>query len=155
MERVKYEIRPLKENEWEMAMQLVWDTFLIYEAPEFTKEGVGRFHDFIHDPRLKGMFINGDYSVYAALNDNTIIGVLGTRGQHISLLFVEPEYHHQGIATALLNKVFTDVRALGCNKMSVNASPYAVSFYKKRGFVKVSSEIARDGIRITPMKIDF
>lgn len=155
MEKVVYEIRPLKEKEWEMAMQLVWDTFLVYEAPETSKEGIRKFRDFIRDPRLKDMFKAGDYKVSGAFYENAIIGVLGTRGQHISLLFVEPRFHHQGIATDLLSREFAVMKSLGCTKMSVNASSYAVPFYKKKGFVKVSSEIANEGIRITPMKIDF
>lgn len=155
MGKVEYNIRPLHESEWEIAMQLVWDTFLIYEAPEYTKEGIKQFQDFIRDPRLKEMFKNGEYKVYGAFMQNTVIGVLGTRGQHISLLFVEPEYHHQGIATSLLKMYFDSMRALGCDKMSVNASPFAVPFYKKLGFVKVTSEVSKDGIRFTPMKIDF
>lgn len=155
MEKLKYNIRPILENEWEMAMQLVWDTFLIYEAPEYSKEGIKQFQDFIRDPRLKEMFKNNDYQVYGAFLQNTVIGVLGVRGEHISLLFVEPKYHHQGIATALLKMIFTSLKSLGCERMSVNSSPYAVPFYKKLGFVKVTSEIEKDGIRFTPMKIDF
>jgi predicted GNAT family N-acyltransferase len=35
---------------------------------------------------------------------------------------------------------------------TVNSSPYAVEFYEKRGFEKVSEEQLKDGIRFTPMK---
>lgn len=155
MKKVEYVIRPLKENEWEMAMQLAWDTFLIYEAPEYTREGIRNFQSFVKDPRLKEMFMNGDFQATGAFNENTIIGILGTRGQHISLLFVEPQYHHQGIASSLLEELFIKMKALGCMSMSVNSSPYAQPFYRKKGFKNLSSDVVKDGIRFFPMKIDF
>ena len=46
MQRIEYEIRPIKQKEWDMAMQLAWDTFLVYEAPEYEKIGIKNFHDF-------------------------------------------------------------------------------------------------------------
>ena len=154
MEKVKYEIRPLMESEWDMAMQLAWDTFLIYEAPEYTKDGIKNFQDFIRDPRLREMFKKGDFQAAGAISENTVIGILGTRRQHISLLFVEPQYHHQGIATALLKSYFNAAKGQGIYRMTVNASPYAVPFYKKLGFKNISGEIRKDGIRYTPMRID-
>lgn len=155
MEKVLYELRPLKENEWDMAMQLAWDTFLIYEAPEYSKEGIKHFQEYVRDPRLKEMFRNGDFQAVGAFYENAIIGILGTRGQHISLLFVEPQYHHQGIASSLLESYFAVAKKLGVDRISVNASPYAVPFYKKLGFKNIQSEVVKDGIRYTPMRIDF
>lgn len=155
MEKVDFYIRPLEVNEWEMAMQLAWDTFLIYEAPEYSKEGIKNFQDFIRDPRLKEMFLKGDFAATGAFYKDTMIGILGTRSHHISLLFVEPMYHHQGVASTLLKDYFGKMRSIGYERMTVNSSPYAVSFYKKLGFTNVSTEIKKDGIRFTPMKIDF
>lgn len=155
MEKDTYEIRPLKLNEWEIAMQLAWDTFLIYEAPEYTREGIKNFQDFVRDPRLKEMFINGDFEATGAFLENNLVGILGSRGPHISLLFVEPQYHHQGIASSMLKGLFNKMRSLGCERMTVNSSPYAVSFYKKLGFSNITAEVTKDGIRYTPMKIDL
>lgn len=155
MNKVEYEIRPLQLHEWEMAMQLAWDTFLIYEAPEYSKEGIRNFEDFVKDPRLKEMYINGSFEAIGAFTEDTIIGILGTRGQHISLLFVEPVYHHQGVASSLLKKYFAEMKALGCDRLTVNSSPYAVTFYRKLGFTKISQELSKDGIRYTPMKYDL
>lgn len=155
MEKVIYELRPLKENEWDMAMQLAWDTFLIYEAPEYSKDGIKHFQEFVRDERLREMFLKGDFQAIGAFSENAIIGILGTRGQHISLLFVEPQYHHQGIASSLLKIYFKTARKLGIDRISVNASPYAVPFYKKLGFKNVTDEVTKDGIRYTPMRIEF
>lgn len=152
MKKVEYEIRPLQLNEWEMAMQLAWDTFLIYEAPEYSKEGIKNFEDFVKDQRLKEMYVNGSFNALGAFSEELIIGILGTRGQHISLLFVDPIYHHQGVASSLLRRYFTNMKSLGCDRFTVNSSPYAVTFYKKLGFTNISQELFKDGIRYTPMR---
>ena len=103
-------IRSLYSNEWEIAMQLAWDTFLRFEAPDYTMEGVENFRDFIKDPTLKKMFIKGDYQAFAAFQGKNMVGMLGVRNKsHISLLFVDADYHKQGVATKLLEHFFFSI----------------------------------------------
>ncbi len=85
---MKYNIRPLKIKDWDMAMQLAWDTFLVYEAPEYEPEGVKNFHEFVKGEELKNMFALGAYKAWGAFDENgVIVGVLGVRSNwHISLL---------------------------------------------------------------------
>lgn len=157
MEKIPYEIRPLYRDEWADAMQLAWNMFLIYEAPEYSTEGIKNFQDFIKDPILKKMFISGQYQTFGAFIGHTIIGILGVRNRsHISLLFVDQEYHHQGVATALLKRLFQYAKTeMGIHEMTVNSSPYAVGFYHKIGFMDLGKEITTDGIRFTPMLISL
>jgi GNAT superfamily N-acetyltransferase len=150
-------IRPLKRKEWDMAMQLAWDTFLVYEAPEYDPLGVKNFHEFVKGDELRNMFAMGEYRAWGAFDDNdVIIGVLGIRKHwHISLLFVEPSFHHQGIASLLLKTAFLEAREEGVTDMTVNSSPYAVGFYHKLGFADLDHEKITDGIRYTPMSIEL
>ena len=150
-------IRTINENEWEEAMNLAWDTFIIYEAPEYTKEGITSFRNFVRDPILKTLFIEGKYNVLAAFNNNIIVGIIGVRNEtHISLLFVDSEYHKKGIARRLVEKTFERTyEKYGKREMTVNSSPYAVGFYHKMGFVDTDIEQTTDGIRYTPMKATF
>ena len=150
-------IRTINENEWEEAMNLAWDTFILYEAPEYTKEGITSFRNFVRDPILKTLFIEGKYNVLAAFNNNIIVGIIGVRNEtHISLLFVDSEYHKKGIARRLVEKTFERTyEKYGKREMTVNSSPYAVGFYHKMGFVDTDMEQTTDGIRYTPMKARF
>ena len=152
-----FSIRPLKKNEWDMAVQLAWDTFLIYEAPEYSPEGVKNFSDFVKGEELKNMFYLGEYRAWGAFDDNdVIVGLLGIRKHwHISLLFVEPRLHHQGIATSLLKQAFSEGAKEGVNTMTVNSSPYAIGFYHRLGFTDLDHERTTDGIRYTPMSIEL
>lgn len=150
-------IRTINENEWQEAMNLAWDTFILYEAPEYTKEGITSFRNFVRDPILKTLFIEGKYNVLAAFNNNIIVGIIGVRNEtHISLLFVDSEYHKKGIARRLVEKTFERTyEKYGKREMTVNSSPYAVGFYHKMGFVDTDIEQTTDGIRYTPMKARF
>ena len=154
---IRYDIRPLKRNEWDMAMQLAWDTFLVYEAPEYDPLGVKNFHEFVKGDELRNMFAMGEYRAWGAFDEeDVIIGVLGIRKQwHISLLFVEPRLHHQGIATALLNTAFKEAALAGVTEMTVFSSPFATEFYHRIGFTDTDKEKTTDGIRYTPMMIEL
>ncbi len=154
---MKYEIRHLRKGEWDMAMQLAWDTFLVYEAPEYAPEGVKQFHEFVRSDELRNMFVLGEYRAWGAFDkDDVMTGILGVRKHwHISLLFVEPRLHHQGIATDLLKRAFSEAAAEGVTTLTVNSSPYAVGFYHKLGFEDMDKEKVTDGIRYTPMSIEL
>lgn len=150
-------IRPIKAIEWDEAMRLAWDTFILFEARDYTKEGIKNFRNFVEDPILKALFIEGKYKVIGAFKDNLMVGMIGVRNEtHISLLFVDSEYHMMGIARELCKQAFEmTYRTYGKREMTVNSSPYAVGFYHKVGFVDTDSEQTTDGIIYTPMMIRF
>ena len=151
-----YEIRPVKKDEWDSAMQLAWDTFLIFEAPDYSIKGVHNFKKFVRDPLLKKMHTYGEYIAIGAFVDGRIVGIIGVRNtNHVSLLFVDSDYQHMGIARSLMNRFFRDARVTGITFVTVNSSPYAVEFYHKMGFVNLSDEIEKDGIRFTPMRMEL
>ena len=103
------------------------------------------------------MFELGQYYAWGAYDEeNVIVGIIGIRKQwHISLLFVEPRLHHQGIASLLLKQAFKEAADAGITEMTVFSSPYAVEFYHKLGFTDTENEKTVDGIRFTPMKIEL
>ncbi len=151
----QYRIRALYANEWEEAMQLAWDTFMIYEAPDYSLQGVQSFRDFVKDPGLKKMFLEGAYQVWGAFENGIMIGLVSIRNRgHISLLFVDTDHHRQGVATALLKNLFAYAKnEMDISEITVNAAPYATDFYHKTGFTDLCEERVTDGIRYTPMII--
>lgn len=150
-------VRPIFKSEWEEAMQLAWDTFILFEAPEYSKEGIKNFKNFVRDPILKKMYEEGKYIVIAAFINGLMVGMIGVRNEtHISLLFVDSEYHRRGIARKLMYKAFETVFSeFNKREMTVNAAPFAIGFYHKIGFIDTNVEQLTDGIRYTPMIIRF
>lgn len=89
-----------------------------------------------------------------AFRDKKMVGMITLRNEmHISLLFVDRDYHRQGIGRMLIERMAAYVRdELGKNRMTVNASPYGVPFYHRVGFRDLGAERCQDGIIYTPME---
>lgn len=152
-EALPYEIRFAKHDEWEDAMGLAWRTFLEFEGNDYTPEGIRSFEDFITDSGLKRMYVMGSYQMLAAFCRGRMIGMITLRNEmHISLLFVDRNYHRKGVGKALVFALAKYVKEeMGKNRLTVNASPYGVGFYHKLGFYDIAPEKQQDGIIFTPM----
>lgn len=153
----EYEIRFAYNEEWQEAMTIAWKTFLKFEACDYSERGVQSFQEFITDETLRKMFIKGEYRLLVALKDKKIVGIISVRdGSHISLLFVDEMFHKKGIGRLLVNTLGKYLKQEeGKTKMTVNAAPYAIGFYHKLGFVDIQTEQETDGIRYTPMELNF
>lgn len=149
------EVRRANENEWDEAIELAYKVFLKYESKEYGKSGTESFSDFLTNPMLERMFKCGKYVVYVAFVDEKMVGIGSLRNEnHLSLLFVDGEYHRKGVAT-LLVKALQEylLKETDCVKMTVNASPYGIPFYTNRGFTVTGPEEVSDGIIFTPMEM--
>ena len=94
--------RALCEKEIELALELVWNVFLEYEAPDYGPQGSDEFYSSLHDPRFLGML-----RWYGAFQDGELLGVAATRenGSHIALFFVDGKHHRKGIGRKLFELV--------------------------------------------------
>lgn len=153
----EYEIRFAYNEEWQEAMTIAWKTFLKFEACDYSERGIQSFQEFITDETLRKMFIKGEYRLLVALKDKKIVGIISVRdGSHISLLFVDEMFHKKGIGRLLVHTLGKYLKQEeGKTKMTVNAAPYAIGFYHKLGFVDIQTEQETDGIRYTPMELNF
>lgn len=145
-------IRMLFEKDLPTALDLVWSVFCRYEAPEYTQEGVDVFRDFIALDTMTRMMDAGVLRFWGAFDRRRIVGVIAVRGfSHISLLFVDPDFHRKGIARMLFEQVMAFAVTHDCHEITVHSSPYAVSFYENLGFTAIATEQEKQGIRSTPM----
>lgn len=147
-------IRFAGQDEWEEAMGLAWKTFLEFEADDYSPQGIRSFEDFITDSGLKQMFLLGSYQMISAFVEGKMVGMITLRNEiHISLLFVDKQYHCHGIGRELIEKMAFYVKEeLGKRRLTVNASPYGVPFYHRVGFRDIGPEKQQDGIIYTPME---
>lgn len=149
-----FRVRKARNEEWETAMELAFRVFLKFEAMEYGPEGIHNFAEFLTDERLKKMFLQGQYLLFVAVEGDKIIGLISLRsGNHISLLFVDNEYHRRGVGKALV-KYLQEYMLFHTRhvKMTVNAAPYGVPFYHRIGFRDTGIETKKDGIIYTPME---
>ena len=152
-----YQIRWAYASEWAPAMKMIWRTFLKYEGKDYTREGIQNFFDFITDDELYLAFLKGSYQMMVAVDNGRIIGVGTLRGgNHLSLLFVDEEYHRRGVGRAIMNGLCRYLKdEAGERSMSLKAAPYAVDFYHKLGFRTIKPEEEYSGIRVTEMEKIF
>uniref|UniRef100_UPI004056B27A GNAT family N-acetyltransferase n=1 Tax=Acetatifactor sp. TaxID=1872090 RepID=UPI004056B27A len=155
--KISYEVRWAKVEEWAPAMKMIWKTFMKFEADDYTEEGIQNFFDFISDDGLYKAFLRGDYQLMVALDKERIVGAGSVRNRnHLSLLFVDEEYHRRGIGAAIMTNLCEYLeKEEGEKYMSLNAAPYAVGFYRKLGFLATSPEEEYSGIRVTRMEKVF
>lgn len=150
---MKITIRKATIYDWDAAISLAWSTFLQFEAEIYGKEGTDHFRDFISSEELQRMFLLDEYKMFVALCEEKIVGVISLRDtNHISLLFVDKEFHKRGIGRYLVREACSVVREESDKQViTVNAAPYATEFYHKLGFKDVAAMQKADGITFTPM----
>lgn len=149
-----YTVKELNIQDLTQALILVWDVFLEFEAPDYCDEGVQEFKEFIKYDSIKDKMLQSQFNMWACYDDNKIIGVLATRPPcHISLLFVDKQYHRKGIARALFNEMLKYYKTnSGYSEITVNSSPYAAEVYHRLGFKDTNVEQTDNGICFIPMK---
>ena len=152
--QVPYEIRWATPEDWSVTMEMIWKTFMKFEACDYTEEGISNFRDFITDGRIYRMFLDGTYLMLVAVDNGRIIGQISVRnGNHISLLFVDEAYHRKGVGRELIRRMAEYLkRERNELFVSVKAAPYALGFYRRIGFHICSSEEEISGIRVTSME---
>ncbi len=148
-------IRKLLPNELDKALELAWDTFLEFEAPDYGLKGVEEFkHSIIENEDFKKACLSGENRMWGAFDGNKLAGIFVMRGAtHICLVFTHRDYHRMGVATAVFRTLLQDIRneAPSVKELTLNSSPYGKPFYHKIGFVDTDSEKTVNGIRFTPM----
>ena len=142
------QIREIKKGEIGKAVDLIWETFLKFEAPDYQKEGVESFRIFIEDDKSLSQL-----TFFGAYDSDALIGAAAIRPDegHICLFFVKDSRHRQGVGRALWEHMLKECK---CRAFTVNSSPYAVGFYHRLGFADTAKEQLCDGIRFTPMRYE-
>jgi ribosomal protein S18 acetylase RimI-like enzyme len=133
--------------------ELVARVFKEFVALEYSSEGVQEFHRYVQPSAYWARSQTDHFSLITVVQDK-VVGVIEMRGHnHVSLLFVAPEYQRRGIAKELLRRALEICRAHDprLSELSVNSSSYAVSIYEKLGFRRAGERQVRNGIGFIPM----
>lgn len=140
----EHPVRRLYPEEIQSALDLCWEVFLRFEAPEYSEEGIAEFRKSLDDKER-----TRNLQFYGAFSGDELVGVLCMRApQHIGGFFVKADYQRRGIGRELFETMRRDYDK---QEFTVNASPYAVEVYKHLGFVATDEEQVVSGIRFTPM----
>lgn len=72
---------------------------------------------------------------------------------HLYHLFVREDRQRRGIAAALWRRALSQLRATAAAKVTVNAAPGAIAFYRALGFAPSEALQEEDGLRFLPMAL--
>lgn len=150
-------IRAMDISELSQAMQLIWEVFQEFVAPDYEPEGIESFrYNFVESEWFRERFRSGREKMYGAFWEGKLAGVVSvSTGNTVSCIFVKGSFHKKGIGRALLEYVAEVLRAEGVHEIRLNASPYAVPFYLKMGFEAAGGQGNYQGIIYTPMRLWF
>lgn len=142
------DIKKIDETQIADAIDLIWTTFLQFDAPDYSEEGIQSFKDFIESKEIISTL-----EFWGAYDGPKLKGVIATNEnrKHICCFFVKAEYHRQGIGRKLWEYLLKNSQN---EIITVHSSPYAVPVYHKLGFVDTDTEQLSDGMRYTPMKYE-
>ena len=149
-------IRTIKPSEYREMFELIWDVFRIYVQPDWSSEGTTFFfeHFISENADYRQKVDRGEETCYGAFEGDKLVGVM-TVSQHgnLSCAFVLPDYQRKGIGRALFQRVCEHIRAEHPLpfEIKLNASPYAVPFYRTLGFQAVAEKSEYHGMVSTPM----
>lgn len=146
-----FKIERAKINDIEEISDLVKRIYLKYNSKIDSEEGINNILTFMSKENMRLRFyIEGALMLVARDKNNKIVGTIELKNfEHISLFFVDDKYFKFGIG----KKLFEEVKnILKLEKYSVNASDYALEFYKKLGFVQITDSIKiENGVHFYPM----
>ena len=148
-------MKEVDSNDIQQALTLVDEMFSDFVGADYSERGNNIFKNglkSIYDEFPSGL-ISERKKIWVCYQNGKIIGVIATKDiSHISLMFVDSQYHKKGVARYMFNHVLNEVKKNdGINQITVNSSPYAVKAYESLGFVKTSEQQEKDGIIFTPM----
>ena len=138
------EIRKIDYEKLSEALELIWKTFMEYEAPDYSQQGIEEFKKSIYD---KEWLLAREF--YGAYEDNALLGVIATKDKsHIALFFVDGKYHRRGIGRKLFEKALDENDK---DYFTVNSSPYAKEAYEHLGFECIDDMQCINGLKFYPM----
>ena len=148
-------IKEVSGRDIKRAIELVNSVFSEFVAVDYSEQGKVTFETYLENKleEVSTELNSGHKKMWAYYQDDTILGVIATRDvSHISLMFVDKQYHRRGIAKQLLQVVIDELKQdTGITQITVNSSPYAVKIYEHLGFLKTEEMQEKDGIIFIPM----
>jgi GNAT superfamily N-acetyltransferase len=157
MNDTRVSIREGRLDDLTTVCTMIVGCFMQFIAPDYVEEGIQECLNFMNPTALEKRLAGGNL-LLVALSGDDVAGALEIRShEHISLFFVKPECHRQGVGRQLLNTAIQKCREAnpGLSTIEVHSSPYAVGIYKQLGFTAMGPEAVDKGIRFTPMRMNI
>lgn len=131
--------------------KLIREVYAEFVAPDSSEVWNQNFYEYVEPQKIKSRQTL-HHTTYLAFEGNKIIWVLESRNMnHISLLFVDKNYHGKGVAKSLLKDFLSEVpKNISC--IDVHASPFSIPIYEKLWFYQIGNIKEENGIKYLQME---
>lgn len=146
--------KPFSSGDEKGISQLILKVFNELVGPDFSYSGRKVFIDYIHPLELLARQRKQNHYILVAKDGTGIAGIIEWRnGNHISLFFVDTNYHNQGIGKKLFQQSLKYILQLNplLKSIDVHSSLFAVEVYQKLGFSISGDQKEENGIIYVPM----
>jgi len=150
--------RDMRNGDEDAVSQLIRNSFLRFIARDYKPEGL---EIFLQETSAEGIaFKIREWPllmVAEGCKDSGEAGIVGVivlrRANHISLFFVDEDWHGKGVGRLLFHKAIQRIRKINpeIQSITVNSSPYGIGFYEKMGFRPSGPEQYMKGMLVNPM----
>lgn len=150
---MKFEIRSLAISHAAEASAVIQESFLALAAADWQPDARRLFLETTEPGPLQHKLSSMTFTA-GAFSEGGIAGViLMPSPSLLGLLFVRPRWLRMGVGRALWESARAHIEAgfPEVNTVELNATPYALPFYKSLGFAPISAEFERDGQRAIRM----
>ncbi|MYF65788.1 MAG: GNAT family N-acetyltransferase [Chloroflexi bacterium] len=149
--------RLIRAGDEEELHSLVMSAFVEFVARDLPEGGREHFNEYASPARLGAPERRQETVVAVSEGRSVGVGRVGRRYEvpHIDLLFVEKEMHGQGVGREIVKRLLEVARGNdpAAERLTVNATRYAVPSYARVGFAASGEERVMAGIISTPMEI--
>lgn len=123
-------------------------------VPDLSPEGAENLLGDMTPEATRG-FMEQGFRYHLAEAGDELVGFVATRdNSHLYHLFVATTHQRRGLARQLWETAKAScLAAADTTRFTVNSSRYALPVYRRFGFVAVSDEVERKGVRYTPMEL--
>lgn len=152
-------IEMLKETELVQVHQLISITCNISWRDYYPQKSIDYVIDLLNVKTLSKKFLVAHF--YCVKELGKIIGcgaIEANKNESVlSVIFVHPDYQRFGVGRKIIQTLEKDSYGLQSNRIEVNASFFAVPFYKKMGYEHKNGELVyNDGCFVMEkIKLDF
>ena len=143
-------IREICYEELKAASDVLWKSFYEAEKNNHSLEGMELFRDLTDPVSLSINTFDGSIALYGYFEEEKLLAVAALKQKkHVLMLYVLPSEQKKGIGKKLLEYMEKQCKS---ERITLNASDVAVSFYQKYGYRITGERKIENGLIGTPME---
>ncbi|MFC1574154.1 GNAT family N-acetyltransferase [Candidatus Latescibacterota bacterium] len=149
-------IRKYRRGDARSIAALISKTYSRFNRHEGTKQAVREYVESYNPKGKKTEDIHKRFSrtpnCFVAVVGSRVVGMVRGIENRLINLFVDGNYHRQGIATRLVERFEKTCRKAGFKDIVLRGSLYATTFYESMSYKKTTGIRNFQGLKVQPMK---